>query len=562
MKMSSTKHYKMESSMEAAMRDNLLSCILSRLLERKDRLSASMVCKSWNDVLTRAVHELTIRSRTHLPSLILRFKHVKHLNFYRCLDQLQDSDLQMISQYIETLGTLSLGNPSEPQKCISNLGFISFVQNCSMLEQVTLSGIPNLQDSGIETMTRFCKGLRSVILKHCDNLSDGTLESLKYCKNIQELSLQGSFRFTPSGWSKLGEYCPNLQKFSVDVDEPIDITLALKSLATHCSHLQELSLYFDRGDLRMLSGLSTLIVLHICTEQDLADDSLVSIVASNRGLKEFRYFNWACFLSDAALIAIIQNCKNLEKLELGASTLTESALLSIKECKALKSLVLEGFVNEWQGLHAVGSCIRLKDFSLLSCYVRDVDLETLMHSNKQLERIALENVTGPSSKGYSAIGLCSNLQDLDLSCTDVDDLGLVAIANGAKMLRKLCLKVCDAVTDMEILSNFRALENLNVNGCQFVTDEGLRFLAARCSKLSHLNLASTKITDHGLSFLASCSMLQELRIPLCRGVQGHGLVTIASSCRRFQYLEICHQFKGTAVIEELTKRFCKVEFRK
>ena len=51
-------------------------------------------------------------------------------------------------------------------------------------------------------------------------------------------------------------------------------------------------------------------------------------------------------------------------------------------------------------------------------------------------------------------------------------------------------------------------------------------------------------------------MLQELRIPLCRGVQGHGLVTIALSCRWFQYLEICHHFKGTTVIEELTKQFC------
>jgi len=300
--------------MEKAMRGELLSCIIRRLLEPQDLLSASVVCKSWNDAIRQAAHKLTIRSRTLLPSLLPRFKHVKHLDISRCFDQLQNSDLQMTSQCLETPVLFLLGSLLEPQKCISNLGFVRFVQNCTMLEQVTLIGMPNLLDSGIEAMARVCKGPRSLILKYCKNLSDGALESLKYCKNIQELSLEGNFGFAPSGLSKLGENCPKLLKFSVDIDKSTDITLALKSLATHCFQLQELSLTLNRGDLRMLSGLSTLIALDIFTNKDVADYSLVSIIASNENLKEFVYFNFAGTLNDAALTAIILNCKNLEKL--------------------------------------------------------------------------------------------------------------------------------------------------------------------------------------------------------------------------------------------------------
>jgi len=548
--------------MEIAMRDGgLLSLILTRLSERQDLLSASMACKKWNDVLTWAAHKLTIRSPTLLPYFLSRFKHLKHLNLAQCFDQLQDSDLEMPSECLKNLVILSLGNPEQPQECISNLGFVGFVQNCNLLEQVALSSIPNLLDYGIEAMAGVCKGLMSLSIENCRNLSDGALEALKYCKNIQELTLKGIFRFTPSGLSKIGESCPRLLKLSLELDSSIDITSALKSLATHCLHLKELSLKFRRGDLRELSGLSNLIALRIETGQCDHQYSVASIVAANRNLKEFVYYNCLSPLNDAALTVIIQNCRNLEKLCLSASTLTESALLCIMECKALKSLALDDFSSEGQGLPAIGLCgIRLKEFSLASAKkVRDVELEILMYSNKQLERIHLKYCSGPSSKGFSTISLCSNLQFLDLSFTDVDDLSLVAIANGAKMLRHLSLVKCTAVSSMKILSNFGALEYLNVDQCHFVTDEGLGFLAASCSKLSYLNLASTRITDVGLLHLASCTMLRTLEIPYCRGVQGPGLVTIALSCKWIQYLVISYYFKGTTVLEELRKRCCRVQ---
>jgi hypothetical protein len=235
----------MESSMEITISDRgLLSLILTRLSGPQDLLSASMVCTIWNEVLTLAAKKLTIRSRALLPSLVSRFKHVKHLNLSECMDQLQDQDLQLASECLKNLVTLSLGNPDQPQECISNMGFVGFVKNCTMLEDVALTSIPDLQDSGIEALTSVCKGLNAINLVNCRNLSDNALESLKNCDNIQELGLMGRFRFTPAGLLKIGENCPTLLKFTLELEPSVDITLALQSLATHCRNLQELSLQF------------------------------------------------------------------------------------------------------------------------------------------------------------------------------------------------------------------------------------------------------------------------------------------------------------------------------
>jgi hypothetical protein len=78
-----------------------------------------------------------------------------------------------------------LGNPEQPQECISKLQFVGFVKNYTMLEQVALSLIPNLLDSRIDAMTRVYKSLRSLSVENHRNLCNGALESPKYCKNIQ-----------------------------------------------------------------------------------------------------------------------------------------------------------------------------------------------------------------------------------------------------------------------------------------------------------------------------------------------------------------------------------------
>ena len=90
----------------------------------------------------------------------------------------------MAPKPFENIVTLSLGNPDQPQEFITNLGFEGFVNNYTMLENISLNSIPNLKDSCIEAFTRFCKRLSAINLMNCLNLSDDFLESLKNCDNI------------------------------------------------------------------------------------------------------------------------------------------------------------------------------------------------------------------------------------------------------------------------------------------------------------------------------------------------------------------------------------------
>ena len=199
-----------------------------------------MVCKDWNNVLTLLTQKIISRSRVPLsPSLFTRFNHVKQLDLSQVI--LDGENFKMPSKSLKDLVKLSLGNPDDPH-LISNQWFQEFVCTCPMLENVSLTSIPNLQDSGIEAMTRACNRLSAIRLVDCRNLSDDALKSLKNCENITELDLKGHFRFTPFGLTKIGENCPTLLKFSLELKPYVDITLAIQSLAIHCRNLEELSL--------------------------------------------------------------------------------------------------------------------------------------------------------------------------------------------------------------------------------------------------------------------------------------------------------------------------------
>lgn len=138
---------------------------------------------------TTSIHVLLIsslagRQHSSLPLLLPCFRHITHLDFTPCCDELQDSHLQLASEWLKNLQTLSLGNLvplAGDQVCISNLGFVGFVNTCSMLEEIAYFQCPVLLDSGTEAISGICKKLRFLYLQYCYNLFDVALDSLKNC---------------------------------------------------------------------------------------------------------------------------------------------------------------------------------------------------------------------------------------------------------------------------------------------------------------------------------------------------------------------------------------------
>lgn len=533
-----------ESSVEKVTRDvSLVSAIVSRLTSVFDRHAASIVCKLWNESVTWEAHSLPVRSRSLLPLLFRRFSHAKVLNFRPCLDQLQDEDFSTAASALPHLHTLILGHPELPQEKLTDEGFSAFVKSCPRLRQVSLCCFANLRDAGVRELTRHCRDLISLSLSSCRNLTDESLDALSNCKYLKELTLKEIFLFTPSGLARVGENCPGLVSVRLEF-ETLDISLALKSLAVNCQKLETLSLKFRHGDLGELSRCRSLLRLYIeADNRNDVDIPIMNISAANRKLKEFSYVNTSVPLGDSAALTIMHNCPALERLCFHSSGRSLSVLaqsgIQLKEINAICGWGIRDVMIHGQGTW-------------------DAELELLIRSNQQLEKINLQYALRPSLRTFSAIALCSNLRHLDLSFTDVDNRSLAVIANSATALQRLSLVKCEGVNDMKVLSNFKGLEYLNLDQCPFVNDEGLDFLSVGCSKLTDLSLASTRITDIGLEYLVECGRLRTLRIPYCRGVQGPGLVTIAKCCSWLKYLVISHRFQGSQALEELKRQYCMV----
>lgn len=545
-----------ERSMDVALRDGgLVTQIVQFLDSDVDRHAAALVCRIWNEAVAWGAHKLVLRCRASLLPLSQRFWHITELDFSQCTNQLEDQDLKLAAAAFSRLKTLRIGDVDQAQRKVTESGIGAF----SDLERVHFSALNSFRDIGISLLVQRCPKLRAVVLENCRNLGDESLEAIAQCHELQELTLKGGFRFTSSGLEVIGSKCTGLVKLVLELGA-VNIDLVLKAVAQSCFKLRDVSLKFKSAKLRELSRCSSLRSLVFASdEDDRLDEAVVAIATANRHLLELACYNR---LSDSAVMAIILNCPRLQKLHLDAFNITEGVLPWIQQCKYLTDLSLDHFQSTGQGLAEIGLCgLDFRRFSLTHARgVRDMELQMLMDGNGQLEHLDLQGCSGPTAIGYSAIALCTTLRFLDLSFTTVDDLSLISIASGLTNLKQLTIVKCEAVTNMGAVARFASLESLVLDHCSFVTDEGLDVLSRKCSRLTHLSLAFTRVTDAGLEYLSKCQMLRFLRIPYCKGVQGGGVVTIAKACGWFHHVVMSHRFRGSRTADTLIQLCCTVRF--
>eukprot|EP00250_Pteridium_aquilinum_P006901 c16729_g1_i1 orf=875-2623(+) len=541
---------------------NLVSRIVGSLTTPQDRLSASLVCKLWNEAVVFKSSSVAIRSRTLLHRLLQRFSDIKKLDLGRCCDELQDADLATAAPFFHSIESLLLGHSDNLQNKLSDEVLYSVACHCPALKHIELSSLSSISDKAIIYLAKLCP-LQKVFLEDCVNLGDSALEAIAKCGNLQELTLRGRFGFTPQGLGVIGECCSTLLNVCFELHN-LDVGFALKSISTGCPHISEVSLKVRSVDLTDMAKCTTLTCLRVETDLwNRLDEAVIAIAEANKNLKELVIVNQYEPLSDTAVVRVIQSCRVLDKLHIYAARLTGTALHCLLDCKTLKSLTLDHFKSSAQGLAEVGLCgLDLKCLSLKSgrC-IRDVELQVLVQGSRRLEVLDLQCCHGLSSIGFSAISQCTNLQSLNLSFTQVDNLSLMTIAIGIRGLKRLSLVKCESISDIGIISNLSALECLNLDQCPFVTDEGLDSIANGCSQLTHLSLAFTQITDKGLYYLMQCGQLRSLRIPYCRNVEGPGLIALSKACTWFQFVVMSHRFRGSKTLEELNKQFCMVQLQ-
>lgn len=212
-------------------------------------------------------------------------------------------------------------------------------------------------------------------------------------------------------------------------------------------------------------------------------------------------------------LSILPSLVKLQYLNLSAcSKLTDSCLQHITGLKSLCFLSLDqtkvtdaGMVKY---LHSAPSC--LSQLSLNQTAVTEATLVVLPTCVPQLRLLSIKQT---KVTDVSALAQLCSLQTLNLDGTGVTEGPLEHLANHPALssLSLAGIPVADGNRTLQIISGLK-LTQLTLPGRHSVTDSGLSFLSS-LSLLSELDLTDyTHVTDQGVSSLSTMTRLKKLSL--------------------------------------------------
>ncbi|GMJ14842.1 Regulation of Atalmt1 Expression 1 [Hibiscus trionum] len=147
-----------------------------------------------------------------------------------------------------------------------------------------------------------------------------------------------------------------------------------------------------------------------------------------------------------------------------------------------------------------------------------------------------------TNAGLSSLFInCSGLVEVDLSnATHLTDLAASAIAE-AKNLERLSLARCKLITDMGIgciAVGCRKLKSLCLKWCLRVGDLGVKLIALKCKQIRSLDLSYLPITVKCLKSVIRLQHLEDLILEGCHGIDDDGLSTLEQSCKSLKMLNL------------------------
>ena len=158
------------------------------------------------------------------------------------------------------------------------------------------------------------------------------------------------------------------------------------------------------------------------------------------------------------------------------------------------------------------------------------------------DALAVKGVGLGDAEVSKLLSNCALLEELDLSgCEDVTDRSITDLRR-TRLLEKLDLSFCNQITDASLvaLSELRHLRFLNLNWCYGITDVGLRSIG-RCHTLESVSLWSCEaVTDAGVEALARLPHLRLLELPEFAAITDKALLSLSETTRGLEYLRLDH----------------------
>ncbi|KAH7291650.1 hypothetical protein KP509_29G026300 [Ceratopteris richardii] len=529
-------------------------------------------------------------SNQGLISLTEACSSLIRLDLSRCV-QVRDDDIMAISR-ISTLESLMLNGCTE----VSDAGLVLLAFNCRNLRSVSLKWCVGITDNAVLAIAAYCLKLEELDVSYteitnasisavckleslwklnlaaCSRVDDQALRSLKSAsRSLQTLDISRCPVITYEGVMELANgglplrslmmsYChivvdPMLQSFgkfknlrTVRFDACDMSTVELGLIGKYCMNLEELSLskckgIRDSGLSAAVMGCPNLKSIDLTACREITDITLSSIAYSCKGLVNLKLESCNNF-SEHGLQELCKSCQSLEHLDVTDSSLNDAGLMSIANCKYLKTLKL-------------GICENIHD-SGLSCiasncsYIRELDLYRSV---------------GITDKGVGAIcSQCTNLTSLNMSyCTEITDASLFAVAY-LRSLRILELRGCTQLSCLGLFSiatKCKSLMELDLKRCTLLEECTPLVLAKYCKTLKQVDLSYCSGTDEGIAALAKGPYMQNLKLVHVKGtsVVGFSNVLVAGEGLRKVKLPVhLKESLSPYVILQAEARGCKLRW--
>ncbi|XP_058110460.1 F-box/LRR-repeat protein 3 [Magnolia sinica] len=143
-------------------------------------------------------------------------------------------------------------------------------------------------------------------------------------------------------------------------------------------------------------------------------------------------------------------------------------------------------------------------------------LASLISNCGSLVEIDLSNAEGLTDVGAAAVSRARNLERLRLArCKSLTDLGIGCIAVGCRKLKLICLRWCLGLTDL-----------------------GVGLIAVKCREIRSLDLSYMQITKKCLPSILQLQHLEDLVLEGCLGIDDEGLTTLKQGCKSLETLNL------------------------
>jgi len=386
----------------------------------------------------------------------------------------------------------------------------------------------------VTALLRRCDGLRYVSMHGERPIVDDQLvvALMAYCTSLRSLTLT-SGSLTDSALAAMVRVHAGLVELNFACQEKLT-DVALCAIAKHLPKLELLNVNYLRSN-----GIS--------------DDGVIALAQECTALKTLRLC--AIPVTDAALSAVAEHCPELRILSVGnCYHISDTGVIAlVQRCAALKSLDLENTcVTDDAVSAAAKNCPYLEELHLgaLECDfkwdVTDNALRTIAKYLPKLQALHLEDRERISDAGViELVRSCTALKTLDVSDTLVTDAAVVAIA-----------KHCPIIEDLNLyLANFDSSRNGTV-----LTDESVVALGQNCPRLRNLNLNWSAVTHVGLEALGIGCSLEDLSLDNCKHVSDDGVAALVAGLSTKSSL--CLSLDGTPITKAsvltITARFPKL----